>query len=290
MKKILITGANSYLGTSLETFLLQWPDQYMVDTIDLIDGAWREKSFSAYDVVYHVAGIAHSDMRREKDEGKSLYKLINTALAIETASKAKAEGVKQFIFMSSSSVYGDCAPIGRSKMITRETLPCPMNNYGLSKLHAEEGILLLQDVSFRIAIIRSPMIYGRGCKGNYPLLRKLALLLPLFPRIENQRSMLYIESLVEFIKLMIDNDEGGIFWPQNREYVNTSDLVKLIAEKHGKKIYLVNGIYWAVMLLGHVSSRVMKAFGNLTYDQELSNYKADYRTTDLKTSIRDIED
>ena len=104
MKRILITGANSYIGTSFEKYLEKWPEKYQVDTVDMIDGSWREKDFSGYDVVYHVAGIAHSDNGKISPEREKLYYAVNTTLAVETAKKAKAEGVKQFIFMSSASV------------------------------------------------------------------------------------------------------------------------------------------------------------------------------------------
>ena len=102
MKKILITGANSYIGTSFEKYINDnYADQYQVDTIDMIDSSWREKSFKGYDVVYHVAGIAHSDSGKISPEKEKLYRNVNTDLTIETAKKAKADGVKQFIFMSS---------------------------------------------------------------------------------------------------------------------------------------------------------------------------------------------
>ena len=104
MKNILITGKNSYIGTSLESWLMREPDKYKVDTVDMKDGSWKEMDFSQYDVVFHVAGIAHvsSDPKME-----DLYYKVNRDLTIETAEKAKAEGVKQFIFMSSIIVYGD---------------------------------------------------------------------------------------------------------------------------------------------------------------------------------------
>lgn len=211
MKKILITGANSYIGTSFENYLKQWPDKYQVDTIDMIDGSWREKSFSGYDTVFHVSGIAHSDYGKIPEDKKALYYKVNTELTVETAKKAKADGVKQFIFMSSAIVYGDSAPIGKRKVITEETIPQPSNFYGDSKLQAEKGILPLQSNDFNVVIIRSPMIYGKGCKGNYQTLVKLALKLPIFPYVENERSMLYIGNLCEFVRLMIENNEHGVF-------------------------------------------------------------------------------
>ena len=122
MKKILITGANSYIGTSFEKYINEnFSEDYQVHTIDMIDGSWREKSFAGYDAVYHVAGIAHSDSGKISAEKEKLYRSVNTDLTIETAKKSKADGVKQFIFMSSAIVYGNSSPIGKKKVITKDT-------------------------------------------------------------------------------------------------------------------------------------------------------------------------
>ena len=289
MKRVLITGANSYIGTSFESYMSQWKDAYQIDTVDMIDGTWREKDFSVYDVVFHVAGIAHSDNGKISYEKEKLYYAVNTDLTVETANKAKAEGVKQFIFMSSAIVYGESAPIGKSKRITRDTPTSPANCYGDSKVQAENGILPLNDERFYVVVLRPPMIYGKDSKGNYPLLAKIACKLPVFPYVKNERSMLYIENLMEFIKLMIDNEEKGIFWPQNAEYSNTSELVKVIADVHGRKLVLVKGFGWALKILGYVTGLVNKAFGSLSYDMSLSEYKCEYRKYNLKDSISKTE-
>ena len=277
MKKVLITGANSYIGTSFEKYLSNnFSEQYQIDTLDMISDEWRKEDFSKYDSVFHVAGIAHSDNGKISDERSKLYYSVNTDLAIDTAIKAKNSGVKQFIFMSSAIVYGDSAPIGKTKVITRSTPTSPSNCYGDSKVQAEKGILPLSDDSFNIVIIRAPMIYGKGCKGNYRLLSKIAQITPFFPKIKNQRSMLYIENLCEFVRLMIVNNESGIFWPQNDEYVNTSDLVKMISEAHGKKTLLLRGFSSLFKLLSHVTALVNKAFGNLCYEKSISRYRFNY--------------
>lgn len=285
MKKILITGANSYIGMSVERYLGQWKDDYQVDTVDMIDGTWRQRSFAGYDTVYHVAGLAHSDTGNVSEERKAFYYKINTDLTVETAQKAKADGVKQFIFMSSAIVYGESAPIGKSKVITRDTPLNPANFYGDSKVQAEKGILPLNDESFKVVILRPPMIYGPGSKGNYPVLSKLARKLPVFPEVDNRRSMLYIENLAEFVRLMVKNEEQGVFWPQNGEYTNTTQLVKLIAKAHGKKLTVIPGLGWALKLLSHATGLVNKAFGSLCYDMELSAYSQDYRKVGLEESI-----
>ena len=291
MKKILITGANSYIGGSFEQYIeANYSDCYEIETVDMIDGTWREKDFSGYDSVFHVAGIAHSDSGKISAEKEKLYYAVNTDLTVETAKKAKADGVKQFIFMSSAIVYGDSAPIGKHKLITKETPASPANCYGDSKLQAEKGIQPLNDESFKVVVLRPPMIYGKGCKGNYPLLAKAAKKLPFFPYVKNERSMLYVENLCEFVRLMIENDECGTFWPQNAEYSNTSELVGMIGEAHGKKVRLVKGFGWALKLLSHLTGIVDKAFGNLSYDMSMSEYVTEYRKKDLKESIEGTED
>lgn len=288
MKKILITGAGSFVGTSFEKYIKEnYADRYEVEAIEMRDGSWRKKNFSGYDVVYHVAGIAHSDNGKISAEKEKLYRSVNTDLAIEVAKKAKVEGVKQFIFMSSAIIYGDSAPIGKVKVISIDTVPSPANCYSDSKLQAEKGIIPLQDDFFKVCILRPPMIYGKGGKGNFPTLEKMADKLPVFPKVQNQRSMLYVGNLVEFVRLMIENEEEGIFWPQNAEYSNTSELVKMIAEARGKKIVLIPGLGWTLKLMSRVTGLVNKAFGNLAYEKSLSIYKDKYQYIDLKRSIEE---
>ena len=289
MKKILITGANSYIGTSLENYLRRWPEEFRVDTIDMLSDRWREASFAGYDAVFHVAGIAHSDVGRVSASQRAAYYRVNTELAIETAEKAKADGVGQFIFMSSAIVYGNSAGLGKEKHILRDTQPAPANCYGDSKLRAEQGILPLNGDGFKVVVLRPPMVYGPGSKGNYPTLAKLARKLPVFPKVNNRRSMLYVNNLMEFIRLMVVNGETGIFWPQNREYVNTTEMAQLIARVHGKKLLVIPGFGWALKLLSHVTGLVDKAFGNLSYDMSLSEYPEDYRIAGLEDSIQETE-
>jgi UDP-glucose 4-epimerase len=280
MKNILITGKNSYIGTSLENWLMREPDKYKIDTFDMKDGSWKEKDFSLYDVVFHVAGIAHvsSDPKME-----DLYYKVNRDLTIETAEKAKAEGVKQFIFMSSIIVYGDSS--SSKRVIDRNTVPTPSNFYGNSKLQAEEGIKDLESDEFKIVVVRPPMIYGKGSKGNYPRLANMAKKIPVFPDIDNERSMLHIDNLCEFIKVMIDHEETGLYFPQNKEYVKTSELVKMIAEVHGKKIWMTK-LFNPVMRLMFGIGIVNKVFGNLVYEKYMSDYdKGNYRIRTFEESI-----
>ncbi len=295
MKKILITGANSYIGVSFEQYVAEhYPQELSVDTIDMVDGSWRQKEFSAYDTVYHVAGIAHTDVGNVSEYVKAKYYAINTDLAINTAKKAKEDGVKQFVFMSSAIIYGDSAPYGQSKRITKNTEPRPANFYGDSKWQADKGVRKFADDSFIVAVLRPPMIYGKGSKGNYPMLAKMAKKLPVFPDVKNERSMLYIENLCELLCQVMIRTKGGVFWPQNEEYSSTSEVAKLIAEVSGHKITVSKAWNWGVELAikvpGKVSRIANKAFGNMSYEQSMSKYDFDYIVADLKTSIERTEE
>lgn len=278
MKRILITGANSYIGTSFEQWMNQY-EGYEIETIDMIDGSWRKHDFSKYDVVFHVAGIAHSDTRNVAQEEKNKYYEVNTRLTIETAEKAKASGVKQFIFMSSIIVFGS-----KNECITHATQPNPDNFYGDSKLQADIGIHMLEDTTLKVVSIRPPMIYGYGSKGNYPILAKFAKTTPIFPLYDNKRSMLYIENLCEFVKLIIDNGETGYFYPQNTEYVNTSNMVNQIALTSGKKILLTK-VFNPLIWLFRKHPIIKKVFGSMYYEQSMSQYKEEYNKISFKKSI-----
>ena len=285
-KRVLVTGVNSYIGNAFRSYMEQYPEEAAVGGISVRNDVWKTLDFSGYDCIFDVAGIAHADTGHVSEEVKKRYYAVNCDLTVALAQKAKEEGVRQFIFMSSAIVYGDSAPIGFQRMITRDTPPAPADFYGDSKLQAEKGILPLADDHFKIAVLRPPMIYGKGSKGNYPVLSKMAQKLPAFPKVENCRSMLYIGNLVEFVRLVIKNEESGFFFPQNGQYSNTSQLVQMIAEAHGKHIILVGGCTVPLRLLSQATGLVNKAFGSLAYDMSMSEYKENYRRFSLEESIR----
>ena len=280
MKKILITGAGSYIGTSFENWLSQWPEEYSVETVDMQQENWRDTSFAGFDAVFHVAGIAH---RKETEKNAMLYQAVNCDLAVETAGKAKKAGVPLFIFLSSMSVYGL-----KTGTITKETPCVPTGPYGRSILQAEQRLCQLEDESFCVARLRPPMVYGSGCRGNYPRLRKLALKLPFFPNKKNERSMIYIDTLCEFVRKLIDKPESGLLFPQNAEYVSTANLVQNIAAVNGKKLHLTGAFSWGIALFHNVSI-VQKVFGNLTYDKAMSGELKSYQVCGFGDSVKRTE-
>lgn len=281
MKRVLITGKGSYIGTNFKQYLEKYHTQYSVEEIDMQNENWNTYDFSNYDVVYHVAGLAHSTPDESKRE---LYYKVNTDLTYKVAVKAKESGVGQFIFMSSIIVYGS-GRIGENRIITKETPLTPDNFYGDSKKQAELKIKPLNDEKFKIAILRPPMIYGPNSKGNYPILARFAKKTPIFPTLINKRSMLFLGNLLEFVKLIIDNEENGIFLPQNNEYVSSYELVKEIAALYNHKI-IFTGMFNPILKLFNKHKFINKVFGNLTIDKELSDYKDNYCKYTLIDSIK----
>ena len=289
MKRILITGTQGYIGSALDQYLRRWPEEYQVDFLSLREEAWRQADFGGYDAIVHAAAIVHQPKSKDDPSQAELYDRVNHLLTAELAQKAKNEGVSQFLFLSSESVYGLHAPVGKTLTITADTPLNPTDNYGISKLQAEKALTALRDDHFRVAILRPPMIYGRDCKGNYRTLARLAEKLPVFPNIANQRSMLYVGNLCEFLRLLIQDEADGIFCPQNTEYVSTSRMVQEIAKVHGKHIRLVGGCAWALNLLSHVTPLAGKAFGSLCYDKSLSDYPQNYNIVGFEQSIAETE-
>lgn len=298
-KKVLITGAGSYIG---EMFLEYAKESYgalKIDTVDMLDSSWKEKNFGEYDIIYHVAGLAHADVGNVSDEVKANYYAVNTDLAIEVCKKAKNDGAKEYIFMSSMIVYGDSALYGKQKVVDENTVPKAANFYGDSKLQADVAVRELADGNFKVIVIRPPMIYGKNSKGNYPTLAKFAKKFPIFPNVDNERSMLHIDNLCEFLcQIMLVKEikrKAIVLFPQNKEWTKTSDMVKEIAEVSGKKISLIGIIKPAVTIGGKVPGKigglVNKAFGNNCYAHELSVYPGiDYQKVSLKESIRKTEE
>lgn len=259
IKKILITGAGSYIGEQVKEYLNSCDNSeyYIVDTVDTKGLHPLPEIFAGYDVVLNTAGIAHV---KETDKNRSLYYEVNRDLSIAIARAAKEAGAGQFILLSSMAVYG--MTTGRIK---KDTVPFPDSAYGESKLSADEMIEGFADEHFRVAILRPPMVYGKGCKGNYQTLRAFALRSPVFPDFSNKRSMIYIGNLCEFIKRLIDTEQSGLFFPQNQEYVNTADMVKEVAGLNGNRIRTVR-IFNPIIRCIPVDI-LKKVFGSLIYEK-----------------------
>ncbi len=299
-KNVLITGADSYIGESFNSYAIKYyGENFNIDIIDMLNDSWRKKDFSSYDIVYHVAGIAHSDIEDINKVTKKKYFEVNTALAVEVCKKAKDDGVKKFILMSSMIVYGNPAQKGRKKVIDENSIPKPINCYGNSKFQADVAVREFADDKFKVIVLRPPMIYGKNSKGNYSVLADLSKKLPLFPNINNERSMIYIDNFCELLCqiMLVEKYEKSaiVLLPQNKEWSKTSDMVKQIAEISGNKIKILNGIsekfvLFAGKMPGKIGKLINKAFGNFVYDYSISKYEGiDYQKVSLSDSISIIE-
>lgn len=282
MKKILITGEGSYIGTSFAKWLNNYPGRYSIDTISTLNNAWKDYDFSKYDVVFDVAGIAHIKITPDMEE---LFYKVNRDMTVAICQKAKIEGVSQFIFLSSMNVFGDT-----SEIITEETQPQPINFYGKSKLQADIAIQKMNCDNFKVVSIRPPVVYGKGCKGNYNKLSMLVQRFPFFPDFKNTRSMLYIDNLCEFIRMIIDYKVCGIFHPQNKECTSTMEIVDEIAKVYNKKIVkskLFNSIIRVLLHKNHLINRV---FADDYYSKEISrHFDYEYCVVNFQNSIRNTE-
>lgn len=284
MKRVLITGAGSYVGESVRNYMLSSSTDFVIDVVDTMNDAWKQADFSQYDVVYHVAGIAHVNADPKMEP---LYYKVNRDLTIEVARIAKAAGVKQFIFMSSQIVFHESQSL-KMEVLTAETKENPNGFYGDSKLQAELGIKPLEDENFKVCILRPCMIYGPNAKGNFPRLAKLACKTPIFPCWHNKRSMLYIDNLAEFVKQAVLRELSGTFYPQNRELADTVEIIRFFAKDVGHKVWITRLLNPFVWLGSFVLQPINKMFATYYYVPEMSKMDFDYQLVSFEESLKRV--
>ena len=285
MIKVLITGAGSYVGESVRKYILSTSSDFEIDAVDTMGDNWKKADYSQYDVVYHVAGIAHVNADPKMEP---LYYKVNRDLTIAVAEYAKAAGVKQFIFMSSQIVFHESQSL-KSEVLTKDTKENPNGFYGDSKLQAEIGLHKLEDENFKVCILRPCMIYGPNAKGNFPRLAKLATKVPFFPCWHNKRSMLYVYNLAEFVKHVINRELSGTFYPQNRELSDTVEIVRYFAKKYNHKIWISKLFNPAVLIGSWFLPQVPKMFADSYYEPSMTKYDFDYQVFSLEESMKDLE-
>lgn len=260
MKQVLVIGANSYIGKELHQYIINQKKDIKVTLISASDGSWKKISFSSFDVIIHLSAIVH---RKEKKNMASLYYDINYKLASQIAEKAKNNNVGQFIFMSTAAVFHP-----DSECITKNTAPNPITFYGKSKLAAEQAIMKLQEDTFQVSILRTPMVYGEGCKGNYAKLVQLAKLLPVFPDYHNQRSMVHINRLCEFVVNVIEEEMYGYLYPQDEQYIDTCELFVKLRKDMGKRTWKLKGMDVMIKWLIVHNKNIRKMFGDFYYNKD----------------------
>lgn len=286
MKNILITGAGSYVGESVRRYILAKDSSYQIDAVDTVGDNWKKADYTKYEVVFHVAGIAHVNADPKMEP---LYYKVNRDLTIEVAKYAKAAGVKQFIFMSSQIVFHESQSL-KAEVLTAETKPAPNGFYGDSKLQAENGLHELESEDFKVCILRPCMIYGLNAKGNFPRLAKLACKTPVFPEWHNKRSMLYIDNLAEFVKQAIERELEGTFYPQNRELADTVEIIRFFAKEVGHKVWITRLFNPFIWLGSFILQPINKMFATYYYDPKMSKMEFDYQLVSFEESLKKVAD
>ena len=284
MIKVIITGAGSYVGESVRRYILSTSSDFEIDAVDTMGDNWKKADYSQYDVVYHVAGIAHVNADPKME---ALYYKVNRDLTIEVAKYAKAAGVKQFIFMSSQIVFHESQSL-KSEVLTAETKENPNGFYGDSKLQAEKRLHELECDTFKVCILRPPMIYGPNSKGNFPRLVKLAKKTPIFPAWHNKRSMLYIDNLAEFVKQAVERELSGIFYPQNLELADTVEIIRFFAKSAGHNVWITKLLNPFVWLGSFVLQPINKMFATYYYDPKMSKMDFDYQFVSFEESLKRV--
>ena len=250
-----------------------------VTVFDSVGDEWRSLDFGGFISVVFVAGIAH---RKQSKESRELYFAVNRDLAVSVAEKAKLDGVGQFVYFSSLYAMGV-----KKGEISGTVSSIPQDSYSLSKYEAEKLLDSMREDDFRIAIIRPPLVYGPGCKGNFPQLVKIARSLPIIPTLRNKRSMIFIDNLTELMAIVIEEQSSGALCPQNMEYVNTVEMIREIARHFGKKPFRCPVLNVFIRAFSPLSGALQSAFGSLYYRDELSKmpFERDYRLVDFKESV-----
>jgi nucleoside-diphosphate-sugar epimerase len=285
--RILITAKNSYIGNSVKAWLNEKEPSFIVDEISLRNINLNTLSFKNYDVIFHVAGIAHISSNKKMIPE---YFKINRDLAIEVAKKAKEEGVKQFIFTSTMAIYGDDRSIGDYKPIDINN-PSPNNAYGISKLCADLTIQKIHDKNFNVCVLRLPMIYGKKSKGNFIKLVNISKKFSIFPKIKNIRSVLHINNLSELIRLIIVNNQNGVIYPQDKQYFDTTQFIFSYRLSIGKKTLFIpfpsSFLYFFSLLIKQIN----KIYGNKYFENDQSTLvNLNYQLFSITDLIRDIKD
>ena len=288
MKKVLITGAGSYVGESVIKYIMTKDPSFQIETVDTMDDNWKKADFSQYDVVFHVAGIAHVNADPKME---SLYYKVNRDLTIEIARHAQEAGVKQFVFMSSQIVFHESQSL-RTEVLTVDTEPSPNGFYGDSKLQAENGLKALRAKGgqMKMCILRPCMIYGPNAKGNFLRLAKLGSKVPVFPAWHNKRSMLYIDNLAEFVMQAIVRELEGTFYPQNRELADTVEIIRFFAKEAGHEVWITRLLNPFVWLGSFVLQPINKMFATYYYDPQMSHMEFDYQLVSFEESLKRVSE
>lgn len=273
-KTLMITGASGFIGSN---FIERYKDKYNIISMDLLKVKPEEIDFNGVDTVLHLAALVHQMQGAPREK----YFEVNTELTKKVAEEAKKQGVKHFVFYSTVKVYGYDGDLYNHNMILNEESECnPVNDpYGESKWEAEKILRALENDKFKVGIIRPPMVYGKGVKGNMESLIKLVKLLPILPfnYNKNRRSLVNIENLMYLTALVIDKEVQGVFLPLDEKNISLKEIVEGIEKAYNLKrinIPMIQPIFW---LLTKIKPNIMvRLFGTLQFDNKLTRERLGY--------------
>jgi UDP-glucose 4-epimerase len=261
--KIGITGAGGFVGSR---FMEYNKEKYSLVPIPLRNFNPQELALSGLHAIVHLAGKAHE----MKGIDERIYYDVNFELTKKLANKAKEQGVPAFIYISSVKVYGD-----KEDLCVDEDSVCePTDAYGKSKLAAENYLRSVQDERFKVAVIRPPLVYGPGVKGNMIRLLKLAeknISLP-FGGVPNKRSMVYLDNLVELINKVVETRASGVFVAGDDRPVSTGELITLIRGYMGKRD--------GMLIIPSFGRKFLRILGPGLFKRLFSSFIIDHRKTD----------
>jgi len=269
--KILITGGDSFLAKS---FIRYQSGSFDIYTISRFSTSYqkelvlydlfeiKEEMFIGFDAVIHCAALVH----QKKKQADAQYFKVNYELPVFIAGLAKKAGVKHFIQISTVAVYG------KTEHITTESVELPVNAYGKSKLMADNALLSMQEDTFKVAVIRPPMIYGGGdAPGNMMrLIELIAKGYPLpFRNLSNQRDFIHIGNLCHILKLVLLNNFKGILLVSDGNSLTTTELyMQIAAGLNIKKKYYTLPPFLLKIMKKLLPGIFEKLFGTLTIDIE----------------------
>ena len=280
--KILIIGKDSYIGNNIDEWLTKYG--HKVTQFDVLTDEWKTFDYSPYETIVHVAGIVHQPKCQDWD----LYKRVNTDMPIAIATMAKKAGVKQYVFFSTMGVYGVDKRL-KPTIVDENTPLAPAGMYGKSKMLAEEGLCELQDETFKVAFVRPPSVYGKGCRGGYITgFTSIARRLPVIPCAYEgvRQSFIYIDNLSELVRLVIETNRAGVFCPQDDKAVSANDLLKTISNGIGRK-YRSSWLLGLFVRMLHFIPLVKKAYGGVEYAKKLSDIDGlDYVVVPFEEGMR----
>ena len=308
MKRILITGASGFIGQSLIKPLLNMnkivcgtvrsasliPSNAETKYVDVGDvnheTKWKE-ILNDVDCIIHCAGKAHI-METKKEDKQSIYHSVNVDGTKQLAKQAAEAKVKRLIFLSSIKVNGEYTTNNNDtgkdclakKIFMHSDKPNPDDSYAISKFKAERALWEISSrTDLEVVVVRLPLVYGYGAKGNLARLIKLVRLgipLPL-SLVKNQRSMIGIDNLVDLLIRCIDHPEasGKTFLASDGKDLSTPELIKLIALSMEKKASLFPVPIFLLKFLGSIFGKreeIDRLVGSLridnSYTKEILNW------------------